>query len=556
MVKHKHKADKGVGQQNGISSAPTSHVQPPHTAIEHIPTVMAQEAQVSKVIGQAGDVLYGSYVQHGNNTNNTGHHSAGTMNVAPPYPAYPSNQPPFFGGSIVSQSYSDQQAVGPNTIPNTPAYGSLQHITDLLCNVSTRLDNIEQNQNTRLGSIERHIDSIEQQVSHIGSIKQSLLHVESRITIMDSEMSQFKKKVSDYDHSMTCISDICDDVLRTKDVTDRSINSLKSANVGLHEAVIDLQCKSMSDSLLFAGIDEPALQPGAEPEDAKSTLSDFLRCEMGLDTDFEMENVYRRGRFNPRYRYPRGIVGQFRKRSDRDLVRRAAPDKLKDKPRYSIREIFPIEIENKRKQLYPIMKRLKQNKNNRVNLFRDKLYLNGSPYIPSDSEFNQQPVYNRHSSNQNSDAFNTRSGYGNQMQQFPNTVSASYDSSNRWAFPTRSVPPRTAYDFIAQTPIQNRFAPLDNENGGASSAPGKQKARSPLDGDQTYKKQRENSVEFIPPSPIITMPSHVDTANRRFENPTGSATGDSRPDDQTRGNSTATITGLGQESDPETMSSA
>ncbi|MES9882777.1 MAG: hypothetical protein ABW185_18065 [Sedimenticola sp.] len=367
---------------------------------------------------------------------------------------------------------------------------------------------------------------------------------------MDSEISQIKQKVTDYDHSMSCMSDICDDILNTKEVTDRSLNFLKSANAGLNEAVLDLQCKSMSDSLLFAGIDEPALRPGADPEDAKSTLAEFLRCNMGLDTDFEMENVYRRGRFNPRYRYPRGIVGQFRKRSDREIVRRAAPDKLKDKPKYSIREIFPLEIENKRKQLYPIMKRLKLNNNNRVNLFRDKLYLNGSLYIPSDSELNQQPrsVYNQQYNNQNSVNIPV---HGNNTRHIPGRAPANMDFSNRWSFPTRSVPPRTESDSILRTPVHNPYDPLENVNSGMSSAPGKQKARSPLEGDQTYKKQRESSVQYIPPSPIITMPPNIHTVNLGFGSPPGAATGVSRPDEPTRGN-TATITG----SDPEPMTSA
>ena len=49
-------------------------------------------------------------------------------------------------------------------------------------------------------------------------------------------------------------------------------------------------------------------------------------------------------------------------------------------------EQFPAEIENKRRVLYPIMRRYKQNADNKVLLVRDKLSINGVQYIPPSSE--------------------------------------------------------------------------------------------------------------------------------------------------------------------------
>ena len=44
--------------------------------------------------------------------------------------------------------------------------------------------------------------------------------------------------------------------------------------------------------------------------------------------------------------------------------------------RYGIREQFPRVIEQKRKMLYPVAKEARQNKENKVRLVRDRLFIN------------------------------------------------------------------------------------------------------------------------------------------------------------------------------------
>ena len=78
--------------------------------------------------------------------------------------------------------------------------------------------------------------------------------------------------------------------------------------------------------------------------------------------------------------YPRPIVAKFEQFKDREHVRTLAPQTLKGKP-YSIREQFPKPIEEQRKLLYPEMKRAKLNKENKVRLVKDKLYINDKQYV-------------------------------------------------------------------------------------------------------------------------------------------------------------------------------
>ena len=71
----------------------------------------------------------------------------------------------------------------------------------------------------------------------------------------------------------------------------------------------------------------------------------------------------------------RPIVAKFVLREDRETVRRAAPKTLKNKP-FGVNEQFPKEINEKRKQIYPLYKQAK-NEEKRASLKIDKLYIEG-----------------------------------------------------------------------------------------------------------------------------------------------------------------------------------
>jgi hypothetical protein len=84
-------------------------------------------------------------------------------------------------------------------------------------------------------------------------------------------------------------------------------------------------------------------------------------------------------------------VAKFERGSHRDAIRAAAVN-LRD-GRFSIRENFQMEIEERRKQLYPVMKRAKMDGSN-ARLVRDKLFINGSLYnADSDQRENHSQHY-------------------------------------------------------------------------------------------------------------------------------------------------------------------
>ena len=90
----------------------------------------------------------------------------------------------------------------------------------------------------------------------------------------------------------------------------------------------------------------------------------------------------------------------FERFSEREMIKNVAST-LKGK-NFSIREQFPAEIERRRKPLYPVTRKALEDKNNKVKMVRDKLYINNTLYKPSNS--NSQ-VTNRDTNGQ---SFNSR----------------------------------------------------------------------------------------------------------------------------------------------------
>ena len=76
-------------------------------------------------------------------------------------------------------------------------------------------------------------------------------------------------------------------------------------------------------------------------------------------------------------RYLRPIVAKVERYRDREMIRMAGIELNKKRGQFSIRGQYPVEMETKRKRLYPVMRKYQQNRRNQVALVRDKLYVIG-----------------------------------------------------------------------------------------------------------------------------------------------------------------------------------
>ena len=420
-------------------------------------------------------------------------------------------QPKMNTGTALSQGKNKeenrQQVIG--DFGNAPSWFSqtmqhfntkLQQIENHLVNQSVKWQNVE-------GILQKHNDrigNIEQQVSELKDLKQSMTHLQISTDSAERETKNVSSKMAEYDDTIHTYSDMCDDI-RSEQATCRSENfeiyerldkiereheALKETVVNSDKTIIDLQCRSMRDNLIFTGISEPIHNGGndePESEDVEQTLRTFMKDEMQIIMYMPFHRVHRLNSVdrNKRNEGPKPIIAKFERFCDREYVRGQAPKTLVGKP-YGVREQFPKVIEEKRRKLYPIMKQYRANKDNKVRLVRDKLYINGYEYYPpEDEQTHAGSAQNR-----------PYEGY----KRFTKTIIFERSSKPRrsqqsFSHPTGKTHGHKVLDF--SLPQGNKFDALQ-ENGNPNisrrdqAGPSrKQKANSPIDADKNLKKYRE-----------------------------------------------------------------
>lgn len=420
----------------------------------------------------------------------------------------------------------------------------LQHIETQLVSQNNKWQSIDstlQSQNTR-------ITKIEQQLTEFNTMKQDLSRMQNSLYDMGQEVSGVNSRMKDYDESIHNFNDKYDQILLENSNNDKllkdlcaQVDRMQVEQEALYEQqsksesrIIDLQCRSMRDNLLFTGIEEPELQEN-EFEDTENTLNQFLSREMNISRAIPFHRVHRLGPADRNQTYPRHIVAKFEHFKDRESVRRAAPKTLKNKP-FGVREQFPKEIEDKRKRLYPQMKIAKRDERNKVKLIKDKLYINNVEYVPSDSEDTDSYVAEQRESQrdyQNKGArpktYNIRTerreGYSQSEQRLYTRANSRENSKDQrktepyykeryfyqkpvYRHKNRVSTDRNAdisrnLDFSVET--RNSFEQLHSidEEAGAKACLGTErsknvrKATSPLDSNLTFKKHREDSDSDI-----------------------------------------------------------
>ena len=176
---------------------------------------------------------------------------------------------------------------------------------------------------------------------------------------------------------------------RITDIHDK-IEQIESRQQKTEDTLIDVQWRGMKENLIFTGISESHVAPG-ETKDCEAIIKTFLRPEMNIQRDIRFDRVHRLEFLTP-VKVLRPTEAKFTFYKDKEFVRNLAPKTLIGK-KFGVNEQFPKEIEDRRKLLYPEAKVARQNKDNKVRLVRDKLYINGQQYVPQSQDNTQ--IYGR-----------------------------------------------------------------------------------------------------------------------------------------------------------------
>ena len=329
----------------------------------------------------------------------------GMQGMQPFYPA----PPPYYNNAnnVVHQDGGMQSSSHVNG--NGNGHGTYDQSQMNNSPILTFMQQMQQQMQQTNNTVLTRLTAIEQSVSKLAPIEQNISALIMDVTNLKSENKHLSTKVCEVERSCQTISSIFDRFMESKCETDTDICDLKATNKQLSEKLdhtyetlnkvsedlLDIKSRSMRENLLFFGLQEThdRTDPNSMPEDAEGLLRDFLKTEVLPDSQemvdsIRFDRVHRLGRNYDKDK-PRPIVAKFENYSDREKVRKASYEVNKERNGYSVREQFPFEIEQRRKVLYPIMHEYRKNKDNKVVLIKDKLFINDAQYIPSEQEIAQ-----------------------------------------------------------------------------------------------------------------------------------------------------------------------
>ena len=266
----------------------------------------------------------------------------------------------------------------------------------------------------------------------------------------------------------------------------------------------------MRENLIFTGIDED--ETDVTNENCEGKLKEFLSSKLNIHDEMPLDRMHRLGKYKSQQSFPRPIIAKFHRFRDREKVRFAAAETLKG-TRYGVREQFPVEIENKQKVLYPIMKKARENKDNKVRLVRDKLFIDNVEVVPDPKDVMEQGARPKTFTNIQQNRLNQRSVTNRQNQNTTRT----FTSRNIYASKSRNDPDYTSYS-VQTSNRYERLANLDCTPAPQAkiSTTRKQPASAPLENDfskklrdATYECATEQILDISPQEPMDTQILHT-----------------------------------------------
>ena len=200
---------------------------------------------------------------------------------------------------------------------------------------------------------------MDQKLGQLNSIQSSINSLTVKVNDMiETKFKTLESKVDTIENSRTFDSKTVEALQKKQTEIDTLLSKMRKVETErtkkeqeLKAQVLDVQCRSMRDNLIFYRIPEEL----GETDDG-CTRKILQLCEEKLEIenatrDIRLHRAHRMGRYTPTKVRP--IVAKFAYYSDRELVRKNA-GKLKDTP-FGISQQFSKEIMETRKRLVPIM---------------------------------------------------------------------------------------------------------------------------------------------------------------------------------------------------------
>ena len=205
-----------------------------------------------------------------------------------------------------------------------------------------------------------------------------------QVNDVSTRLKTVETKVGDIERSRTFDSQMLDDIKSKQREMDKTLKSVQKSEEEQKKRLIDLQSRQMRDNLIFHNIRD---ERDEEPEACYNKLTDFMQDNMRVENSrsIRFDRVHRLGKYDTTKTRP--IIAKFCFFQDRELVRKSA--KNLEGTQYSVSQQFPKEIQARRKELVPTLKKLK-NEGKKAYLSVDKLYVDGRLYKGELVSYEQQ----------------------------------------------------------------------------------------------------------------------------------------------------------------------
>ena len=228
-----------------------------------------------------------------------------------------------------------------------------------------------------MSMILQRLDDMDKKLGHLECIQSSISSITVKVSDIEVKVKNLETKVNTIENSRDFDSEAVEHLNKKQKEIDDLLSKMKNLEESqskteneLKSQVLDMQCRSMRNNLIFYRIPE---QREETDDDCVQKILTFIEDNLKIQnarTEIKLHRAHRMGRFNPSKIRP--IIAKFAFFPDREKVRKSAG--LLKNTNFDISQQFPKEIMDTRKKLVPIMKAARGNGQDAY-IVVDKLYI-------------------------------------------------------------------------------------------------------------------------------------------------------------------------------------
>jgi len=263
----------------------------------------------------------------------------------------PPSSPSHSSSNSMATGTSADLSGGPT---NADIMACLRDINGKIGNIDSKMESME-NRLKSLESLEKKVDGFE------GEMKKLWTYIHDSSKKTNDKLDTVTDKVESTDFSLGLLND--------------KVVQLEKEKDSLRNEVVYLKSQSMRNNLIFVNI--PESSPEAT-ENCEELVKTFILEKLNVANELVDKIVFDRAhRMGPGAKGTcRKIVTRFRDFKDREFVRKQW--KTLEGTDFAVHEQFPPEVVEKRKKLYPKMKKARDQEKRAWTAY-DTLYIDGKP---------------------------------------------------------------------------------------------------------------------------------------------------------------------------------